>query len=46
METVLEDATEFIEDEIAHTYEIAEAEGLDPEVVDRERREVREKSQR
>jgi len=39
-DTVLEDATEFIDDEIAHTYELADEKGLDPEELDRERREV------
>lgn len=38
--TVLEDATEFIDEEIKHTYELAEEQGLDPEILDRERREV------
>lgn len=38
-ETVLEDATEFIDEEIEHTYDLAAEEGLDPEEVDRERRE-------
>lgn len=39
-DTILEDATEFVDEEIAHTYDLAEEEGLDPEEVDRERREA------
>ena len=39
-DSVLEDATEFIDDEIAHAYDLAEEEGLNPEDFDRERREI------
>lgn len=39
-ETVVNDATEFIDEELAHTYELAEMEDLDPEEIDRERRKV------
>lgn len=38
-ETVLEDAAEFIDENIIHTYEMALEEDLDPEEMDRERRE-------
>jgi len=39
-DTVLEDATEFVDEEIKHIYEIADEKGLDPGELDRERREI------
>ncbi len=41
--TIEEAAAEFIDEKIPHIYDIAEERGIDPEVLDKERREAQQK---